>query len=123
MDERPKRVSVGALIGRLVPVFAASIAVDYIGNFAVAVLFPAAAPVVIGLSQLTIAVGIAEIDLWVLYRVIGLGRHSDAIGAWMDRAFTGEGLKVMTKCPRCGYEAKAEAPSHAQRLLEARERS
>jgi hypothetical protein len=107
----------------LVPLFLFSVWVDYALSLGISLFDPALAPIWNTLSQLTIAAGIATIDLYVIYWVVGLGDHAREIGAWMRRAFTGDGLKVMTKCPRCGYEERPPKPSTAERLLRERERA
>ena len=119
MDERPRR----SLWRLLVPTFLLSIWADIAVAYVLSVVRPDLSPLWNTLSQLTIAGGIATVDLYVIYWVLGLGEHAHEIGSWMRRAFSGEGLKVMTKCPRCGYEVPAETPSNAERLLRNRERS
>jgi hypothetical protein len=77
---------------------------------------------VLQLYQALLTTAVGALDLYVIYRVVGVFRHRKEIGAWMDRAFTGDGLKVMTKCPRCGYEERPPPPveSQAERLLRER---
>ncbi|MCI4332097.1 MAG: hypothetical protein L3K19_09705 [Thermoplasmata archaeon] len=117
MDGRPKR----SLWRLLVPLFLVSIWVDVGASYIIAVVAPGLSPLWNTLSQLTIAGGIATVDLYVIYWVLGLGEHAHEIGDWMSKAFRGEGLKTMTSCPRCGYTPAPSEPSKAEQLLRKRE--